>query len=122
MSSSPPQCSNIIFVEPAFPDNQRQFVRGLKEVGATVIGIGERPGDWLDDELKSWMDHYHQVSSVTNVDAMIDAVRWVQDWVWVDRLEATIEAHILPTAQVREAATSPARPCAPRGCAATSRR
>ena len=52
---------NIIFVEPAFPDNQRQFVRGLKQVGATVIGIGERPGDWLDDELKSWMDPYHQV-------------------------------------------------------------
>ena len=98
---------NIIFVEPAFPDNQRQFVRGLKQVGATVIGIGERPGDWLDDELKSWMDHYHQVSSVTNVDAMIDAVRWVQEWLWVDRLEATIEAHILPVAQVREATNIP---------------
>jgi formate-dependent phosphoribosylglycinamide formyltransferase (GAR transformylase) len=98
---------NIIFVEPAFPDNQRQFVHGLKQVGATVIGIGERPGDWLDDELKSWMDHYHQVSSVTNVDAMIDAVRWVQEWLWVDRLEATIEAHILPVAQVREATNIP---------------
>jgi carbamoylphosphate synthase large subunit len=98
---------NVIFVEPAFPNNQRQFVRGLKEVGATVIGIGERPGDWLDDELKSWMDHYHQVSSVTNVDAMIDAVRWVQDWLWVDRLEATVEAHILPVAQVREATHIP---------------
>jgi carbamoylphosphate synthase large subunit len=98
---------NIIFVEPAFPNNQRQFVRGLKEVGATVIGIGERPGDWLDDELKSWMDHYHQVSSVTNVDAMVDAVRWVQEWLWVDRLEATIEAHILPVAQVREATHIP---------------
>jgi carbamoylphosphate synthase large subunit len=98
---------NVIFVEPAFPNNQRQFVRGLKEVGATVIGIGERPGDWLDDELKSWMDHYHQVSSVTNVDAMIDAVRWVQEWLWVDRLEATVEAHILPVAQVREATHIP---------------
>jgi carbamoylphosphate synthase large subunit len=98
---------NIIFVEPAFPNNQRQFVRGLKQVGATVIGIGERPGDWLDDELKSWMDHYHQVPSVTNVDAMVEAVRWVQDWLWVDRLEATIEAHILPVAQVREATHIP---------------
>ena len=50
---------NVIFVEPAFPAYQREFVRGLHAVGATVIGIGERPGDWLDDELKSWMHHYH---------------------------------------------------------------
>src|SRR5690242_17333015 len=46
---------NIVFVEPAFPPTQRHFVRALAEVGASVIGIGERPGDHLDDELKSWM-------------------------------------------------------------------
>ena len=98
---------NVIFVEPAFPAYQRQFVRGLHAVGATVIGIGERPGDWLDDELKGWMHHYHQIGSVTDVGALHDAVRWVQDKVWVDRLEATIEAHILPTAEVREACGIP---------------
>jgi formate-dependent phosphoribosylglycinamide formyltransferase (GAR transformylase) len=38
---------------------------------------------------------------------MTRAVRWVQDKLWVDRLEATIEAHILATAQVREACTIP---------------
>ena len=75
---------NVIFVEPAFPAYQRQFVRGLHAVGATVIGIGERPGDWLDDELKGWMHHYHQIGSVTDVRALHDAVRWIQDKVWVD--------------------------------------
>jgi hypothetical protein len=98
---------NVIFVEPAFPAYQRQFVRGLHAVGATVIGIGERPGDWLDEELKSWLHHYHQIGSVTDVRALHDAVRWVQDKLWVDRLEATIEAHILPTAEVREACGIP---------------
>ncbi|MFT5372835.1 MAG: hypothetical protein ACI9R7_002387, partial [Lysobacterales bacterium] len=29
---------NIIFVEPSFPYNQREFVRGLAEAGANVIG------------------------------------------------------------------------------------
>jgi formate-dependent phosphoribosylglycinamide formyltransferase (GAR transformylase) len=38
---------------------------------------------------------------------MVRAVRWVQDKLWVDRLEATIEAHIMATAQVREACTIP---------------
>ena len=41
---------NVIFVEPSFPANQSQFVGGLREAGATVIGIGERPKEWLDDE------------------------------------------------------------------------
>ena len=54
---------------PRFPNNQRQFVRGLAEVGAEVIGLGERPQDWLDDELRSWMVHYHQVGNVTDVGA-----------------------------------------------------
>ncbi len=82
-------------------------MRALASVGAEVIGIGESPEESLDDELRGWMRHYHQVPSVVNVGAMTDAVRWVQDRAWVDRLESTIEAHILPVAQVREACTIP---------------
>src|ERR1700735_1672834 len=91
---------NVVFVEPFFPSNQRQFARALAEAGATVIGIGEYSVDSFDDQLKGWLDHYEQVPSVTDVDAMTRAVRWVQDRLWVDRLEATIEAHIMSTAQV----------------------
>src|SRR3954466_850569 len=98
---------NIVLVEPAFPPTQRHFARALAEVGATVIGVGERHTDALDDQLKDWMTHYHQVSDVTDVAAMTDAVRWIQDRVWVDRLEATIEAHTLAAAQVRETCTIP---------------
>src|SRR4051812_50204072 len=86
---------NVVFVDPAFPSTQRHFVRALAEVGAAVYGVGDRPGEWLDDELRSWMVHYHQVPDVTDVGGMTDAVRWVQDKVWVDRLEATIESHTL---------------------------
>src|SRR5215469_6296429 len=98
---------NVVFVEPFFPSNQRHFPRALAEAGATVIGIGEYPADAMDDQLKSWMQHYEQVPSVVDVETMTHAVRWVQDKLWVDRLEATIEAHILPTAQVRETCTIP---------------
>jgi phosphoribosylaminoimidazole carboxylase (NCAIR synthetase) len=98
---------NVIFVEPAFPDNQRQFVRALCSIGARVTGIGERPFDWLDNEITSWLAGYEQVASVTDERALYQAVRRVQDREWVDRLEATIEAHVLPTAKVREACTIP---------------
>jgi carbamoylphosphate synthase large subunit len=98
---------NVVFVEPFFPANQRQFARALAEAGATVIGIGEYSAADFDDQLKGWLYHYEQVSSVTDVAAMTRAVRWVQDKLWVDRLEATIEAHTMPAAQVREACTIP---------------
>jgi formate-dependent phosphoribosylglycinamide formyltransferase (GAR transformylase) len=98
---------NVILVEPFFPANQRQFARALAEAGATVIGIGEYGVESFDDDLKGWLHHYERVSSVTDTDAMTRAVRWVQDRLWVDRLEATIEAHTMAAAQVREACTIP---------------
>jgi formate-dependent phosphoribosylglycinamide formyltransferase (GAR transformylase) len=98
---------NVIFVEPRFPANQREFPRALAEVGATVIGIGEGPKEALDDDLKRWLTHYEQVGSVCDENAMVRAVRWVQGKVWVDRLEATVEAHILPVARVRAACGIP---------------
>jgi formate-dependent phosphoribosylglycinamide formyltransferase (GAR transformylase) len=98
---------NVVFIEPFFPSTQRNFVRGLAEAGATVIGIGESPPEMLDDQLKSWMTHYHQVPTVIDVGILTDTVRWVQDKLWVDRLESTIEAHTLAAAQARENCTIP---------------
>ena len=98
---------NVVFVEPAFPPTQRHFARALAETGAYVIGVGERPGDWLDDELRGWLDEYHQIDDVTDVGHLTDFVRWVQDRMWVDRLETTIEAHTLPVAHVRETCDIP---------------
>lgn len=93
---------NVVLVEPFFPRNQREFARGLAGSGASVIGVGETPMWGLDDQLKGWLTHYEQVPSVTDVEAMTAAVRAIQERVWVDRLEATVEAHITSTATVRE--------------------
>ena len=98
---------NVIFIEPSFPYNQREFVRGLKAAGATVIGIGERPATHLSDEMKHWLSDYVQVRSVVHEPSLLEAVRSVQRSVWVDRLEATVEAHIMSAATVREAAGIP---------------
>ena len=68
---------NVIFLEPSFPANQREFVRGLYESGASVIGIGERPKESLDGDLRKWMVHYEQVRSVVDEDALIEKVRWL---------------------------------------------
>ncbi len=98
---------NVILLEPSFPDNQKQFARALAEAGATVIGIGERPKEGLDDDVAGWLTHYEQVGSVVDDDSVERAVRWIQDRLWVDRLEATVEAHIMTAARVREACGIP---------------
>jgi hypothetical protein len=98
---------HVLFVAPRFPLNQPEFVRALKQVGAQVTGIGEDPAHWLPHDVARWLDGYEQVSSVTDEQALYDAVRRVQARGWVDRLEATVEAHMLAAAKVREACTIP---------------
>ncbi len=98
---------HVIFVEPAFPYNQRQFVRGLRAAGAQVTGIGEMPIEALPDEIRGWLYGYEQVRSVVHEPSMLAAVRRIQARGWVDRMEATVEAHIMAAANVREATGIP---------------
>ncbi|MBM4390955.1 MAG: ATP-grasp domain-containing protein [Deltaproteobacteria bacterium] len=98
---------HVLFMAPNFPVNQRFFVRALHQVGARVTGIGDVPGDRLDPELRSWLHGYEHIPSLANESALIDAVRRVQRREWVDRLECTVEAIMLPTAKARAACTIP---------------
>jgi hypothetical protein len=93
---------DVVFLEPCFPANQRQFVRALHSVGARVTGIGERPKESLDPELRNWLFHYEQIGNVTDEGQVERAVRFVQGKVRVDRLEAAVEAHVMCAARVRE--------------------
>lgn len=98
---------HVVFVEPAFPRTQREHVRALHAVGARVSGIGERPAASFDADLRSWLCGYEQIRSVVDEEALEGAVRRVQAKEWVDRLETTIEAHVLPVAHVRERCAIP---------------
>lgn len=98
---------HVCFIEPRFPGNQKLFVKALAEVGATVSAIGEGSKGSLDDELRRWLTHYEEVKNVTDPQGVLNAVRFIQRHKAIDRLEATVEAHIMPTAHVREAAGIP---------------
>ena len=77
------QLMHVIFVEPSFPRNQREFVRALASIGAGITGIGERPQDQLDHEIQGWLSGYEQISSVCNTDELLDTVRRIQSRSWV---------------------------------------
>jgi len=93
---------HVVFVEPQFPANQKKFVRGLRTAGARVSALGERPKEALDDDLREWLVHYEQVRTVVDPELLVDRVGWIDRHLRVDRLEATVEAHVLPVAQARE--------------------
>ena len=88
---------HVVFVEPNFPPNQRNFPRALHAVGAKVTGIGERPVEYLDQEMKHWLHAYEQVPTVVHEGSLLETVRKIQKREWVDRLETTVEARSLPS-------------------------
>jgi hypothetical protein len=93
---------HVIFLEPAFPGNQREFVRGLHQAGALVSAIGTAPVHAFDHDLRSWLYGYEQVSSTASVSAIREAVVRIQKrGPWVHKLECTVEALMLPAAEVR---------------------
>jgi hypothetical protein len=94
---------HVVFIEPCFPANQKSFVRALAQAGAKVTGIGERPRDALDTDLRGWLLHYEQVPSVVDSARLVDVVGKLSARLRVDRLEAVVEAHMMAAAQVREA-------------------
>jgi formate-dependent phosphoribosylglycinamide formyltransferase (GAR transformylase) len=94
---------HVVFIEPCFPDNQKEFVRALHGAGAKVTGVGERPKEALDTSLSDWLIHYEQVPSVVEAARLLDYVRSIHRTLRVDRLEATVEAHMMAAAEVREA-------------------
>ncbi len=99
---------HVIFLEPAFPGNQPEFVRALHQAGALVTGIGTAPLSAYGEELRSWMHGYVQVNNSASVDELTRAVREIQRrGPWVHKLECTIEALMLPAAEVRERTSIP---------------
>jgi formate-dependent phosphoribosylglycinamide formyltransferase (GAR transformylase) len=93
---------HVVFVEPAFPKNQREFLRGLLSTGARVSAISERPAEALPAELREGLFQFERVRSVVDEHAMAEAVRRLGQRAKVDRLEATVEAHVMSAANVRE--------------------
>jgi hypothetical protein len=94
---------HVVFVEPSFPTNQRHFPLALKAAGAQVTAIGEAPVEALPESVRRSLDAYEQVPSVVHEPSLEHAVRAIQQRGPVDRLEATVEAHMMAVARVREA-------------------
>ena len=93
---------HVVFIEPAFPNNQREFLRGLLSTGARISAISERPPEALPSELRDNLFQFERVRSVVDEHALAEACKRLAMKAKIDRLEATVEAHVMAAAHVRE--------------------
>lgn len=94
---------NVLFFSPGFPAEMPHFVRGLAEVGARPLGLGDHPQAILAPEVRHHLAGYLQVSNLFD-EATV--VREVLDWarrVPIDRVECLWEPGMLLAARLREA-------------------
>ena len=104
---------HVILLAPHFPANQLRFLQGLKRVGARVTGILDSPPERVPSQVLALLDDAEVIDNVTSVAQVEGAVRRVQArGPWVHHLEATVEAHVLTAALVRERTGIPGLPSA----------
>lgn len=94
---------NVLFLAPNYPKEMIDFVRGLSEVGARVIGVGETPQHALPVSCKRHLSAYVQVPSLLNAEALVAYLVPKLQGVTIDRVEGLWEPIVVHAAMLREA-------------------
>jgi hypothetical protein len=94
---------NILMISPGYPGEMPQFTRGLADVGATVLGVGDQAAGALPDVVKKSLSAYLQVRSLWQEQQVAEELRnWLRGK-RLDRIECLWEPGMLLAAQLREA-------------------
>lgn len=94
---------HVLFLAPEGQAYYREFVRGLKETGARVTGLGHSPRERLPENLKPYLDDYVRVKSLFDPQETLQAAREIDRGHAIDRLEMTDEPLVVAAARLREA-------------------
>lgn len=93
----------VLFLSPGYPPEMPFFCRGLAEVGATVVGVGDSPAGALPEMTRNALSDYLQLGNLWDEDATVAAVRAWPGARGVDRVECLWEPGMLLAARLREA-------------------
>ncbi len=93
---------NVVFLSPAYPLEMQDYTRGLAEVGANVIGVGEGPVSMVPPKVRKYLSDYITVPKLFDEQAVCDAVLQYSKRHHIDRVESLWEPLTLTAASIRE--------------------
>jgi hypothetical protein len=93
---------NVVILSPHFPPPMLRYCTGLRDAGATVLGIADAPYDQLRPELRSALTEYYRVSDLHDTDELIRAVGFLTHrYGKIDRIESLNEYWLETEAYLR---------------------
>lgn len=93
----------VLFLSPGYPAEMPHFARGLAQVGARVLGVGDQPASALPREARAALADYLQVGNLWDESAVVAAVRgWLRGRT-LERVECLWEPGVVLAARLREA-------------------
>ncbi|RMH19729.1 MAG: ATP-grasp domain-containing protein [Acidobacteria bacterium] len=94
---------NVLMISPGFPAEMPYFTRGLAEVGARVLGVGDQPPPLVPEIARRALSDYLQVRNLWDEEAVIAELKRWSKRQRIDRIECLWEPGMLLAARLREA-------------------
>ncbi len=95
--------TRVLFFSPGFPAEMPLFARGLAEVGAQVIGLGDQPVPALPDIARQSLVDYIRVRNLFDTAGVIQSVKEYARKIRIDQVECVWEPGMIMAAEIREA-------------------
>ncbi len=92
----------VAFLSPQYPPEQPHFTRGLAQVGAQVIGVGDQPLEAIPASVRRHLAHWIQVPRLFDEAAATKHLVAALGPLGVDRIETLWEPLVLLAAGVRD--------------------
>lgn len=88
---------NFVFLSPHFPPNWYRFAAGLRQAGATVLGVADVNHEQLAQPLRDALHDYYRVDDLGSYDQLVRAMGWfISRHGRIDRIDSLNE-HWLET-------------------------
>lgn len=89
----------VVFLSPRYPPEMQKFTRGLAEVGAEIVGVGDGS---VEPDLARYLAAYLEVPSIMDEDDVMARVQRFLRGKSVDRVVANWEPLVVLAARLRE--------------------
>ncbi|MCA9648658.1 MAG: ATP-grasp domain-containing protein [Myxococcales bacterium] len=93
----------VLFLSPHYPEEMVDFSRGLAEVSAQVIGVGDVPAAQLPARVRSHLHDYLQIPGLLDEGRALGPLVEAARRLGVDRIETLWEPLVLLAAKARDA-------------------